>query len=294
MLAASPDVESAANALSALPARTYNPFNLFVSDGVRAFVAVYEDAPSVTELGPGAHVIGNADPNDRDHPKVSRILREAEGVAAGSSARALDALAEICRSHAGGAENPLAQTCIHLRGGEGASGSANPAGYGTRSSMLYKRGTRPEEASFLWSEGKALRERFRRSNPPLARPGSDDRARSRGQDEERGLRRIGSNIRKQNQEAKQNRLSKNIIRYKDDEKPRNEYPKRIISPSAPSDCCTDDNKTTVGTVREVDGFKFAYRICDDCGHAVRYFYPAVEGTSDEVKTYRKWKTYMVQ
>ena len=109
------------------------------------------------------------------------------------------------------------------------------------------------------------------------------------------MRRIGSNIRKQNQEEKQNRLSKNIIRYNDSEKPKNDYPKRIISPSAPSECCKDDtNKTTVGTVREVEGFKFAYRICDSCGHAVRYFYPAVEGTSEEVKTYRKWKSYMVQ
>ena len=35
-------------------------------------------------------------------------------------------------------------------------------------------------------------------------------------------------------------------------------------------------------------------VCDACGHAVRYFSPAVEGTSDEIKTYRKWKTYMVQ
>ena len=108
------------------------------------------------------------------------------------------------------------------------------------------------------------------------------------------MRRIGSNIRKQNQDAKQNRLTKNIIRYSDSEKPKNDYPKRIVSPSAPSDCCTDENKVQVGQIREVEGFKFSYRICETCGHAVRYFYPAVEGTSEEVKTYRKWKTYMVQ
>ena len=108
------------------------------------------------------------------------------------------------------------------------------------------------------------------------------------------MRRIGSNIRKQNAEAKQNRLARNIIRYSETEKPKNEYPKKIVSPPSQSACCTDENRISVGTVREVDGFKFCYRICETCGHAVRFFYPAVEGTSDDVKTYRQWKKYMAQ
>ena len=108
------------------------------------------------------------------------------------------------------------------------------------------------------------------------------------------MRRIGSNIRKQNQDAKQNRVLRNIIKYSDSEKPKNDYPKKIVSPPEPSSCCTDENRTTVGNVREVDGFKFCYKICDTCGHAVRFFYPAVEGTSDAVKSYRSWKKYMVQ
>lgn len=108
------------------------------------------------------------------------------------------------------------------------------------------------------------------------------------------MRRIGSNIRKQNAEDKSKRIVRNIIRYSDEEKPRNDYPKRIVSPSTPGTCCTDENRTTVGTIREVDGFKFCYKICDSCGHAVRFYYPAVEGTSDAVKNYRQWKKYMVQ
>jgi len=108
------------------------------------------------------------------------------------------------------------------------------------------------------------------------------------------LRRIGSNIRKQNSDAKSNRIIRNIIRYNDEEKPRNDYPKRIISPSKPATCCTDENRTVVGNVREVDGFKFCYKICDTCGHAVRFYYPAAEGTSAAVKSYREWKKYMVQ
>ena len=108
------------------------------------------------------------------------------------------------------------------------------------------------------------------------------------------MRRIGSNIRKQNSDAKQNRIIKNIIKYSDDEKPKNDYPKKIISPTQPAACCTDENREVVGTVREVDGFKFCYKICETCGHAVRYYYPAVESTSTAVKSYRSWKKYMVQ
>ncbi len=108
------------------------------------------------------------------------------------------------------------------------------------------------------------------------------------------MRRIGSNIRKQNSEEKANRITKNIIRYTDDEKPRNDYPRRIISPARPSSCCSDGARTMVGTMREVDGFKFCYKICDACGHAVRFYFPASASTSPAVKEYRQWKRYMVQ
>jgi hypothetical protein len=108
------------------------------------------------------------------------------------------------------------------------------------------------------------------------------------------LRRIGSNIRKQSTELKANRVTRNIIRYTDEEKPRNDYPRRIISPVRPSNCCSEDNRETVGNMREVDGFKFCYKICTECGHAVKYYFPAVESTSTAVKEYRQWKRYMVQ
>jgi len=108
------------------------------------------------------------------------------------------------------------------------------------------------------------------------------------------LRRIGSNIRKQTSDVRSNRPTRNIIRYTDEEKPRNDYPKRIISPTQPSACCSDENRVNVGNVREVDGFKFCYRICTQCGYALRFFYPAVESTSDAVKDYRRWKRYMTQ
>jgi hypothetical protein len=108
------------------------------------------------------------------------------------------------------------------------------------------------------------------------------------------VRRIGSNIRKQNSDVKAKRMVRNIIRYSDAEPPRNDYPKRIVSPSRPSNCCSDDNREVVGNTREVDGFKFCYKICAVCGHAVKYYFPAVEATNEAVKEYRQWKRYMVQ
>ena len=108
------------------------------------------------------------------------------------------------------------------------------------------------------------------------------------------MRRIGSNIRKKTSDERSHRLTKNIIHYSADEKPKNDYPKKIVSPPYPSECCTQDNRLTVGNIREVEGFKFCYKICDECGHAVKYFFPATESTSQAVKEYRSWKRYLVQ
>ena len=108
------------------------------------------------------------------------------------------------------------------------------------------------------------------------------------------MRRIGSNIRKQNSDARANRVVRNIIRYTDDEKPRNDYPKRIVSPVSPSACCSDENREMVGNVREIDGFKFCYKICTECGHAVKFYFPSAGSTSAAVKECRQWKRYMDQ
>jgi hypothetical protein len=85
-----------------------------------------------------------------------------------------------------------------------------------------------------------------------------------------------------------------VIVYRDDEKPQNDYPKRIVSPVRPKACCTDENRELVGQVKEIDGFKFCYKICKECGHAVRYFYPAVDSNDEAVREYRAFKRYMAQ
>jgi hypothetical protein len=108
------------------------------------------------------------------------------------------------------------------------------------------------------------------------------------------LRRIGSNIRKKNSEERSHRLTQNIIQYSTEETPKNDYPRKIVSPPRPSPCCTDTNRISVGSVREVEGFKFCYKVCQECGHAVKYFFPAIESTSKAVKKYRESQTYLVQ
>lgn len=108
------------------------------------------------------------------------------------------------------------------------------------------------------------------------------------------MRRIGSNIRKKHSEERSHRLTKNIIFYTDAEPPKNDYPRKIVSPPLPADCCMNANRISVGSIREVEGFKFCYKICQECGHAVKYFFPATESTSDAVKQYRSRQKYLVQ
>ena len=137
----------AAEGLAALPAGAYNPFNLFVADGREAFVAVYAGAPDVTELAPGAHVIGNADPDDRGVPKVARLLDAAERVAAGPREWWMEGLAAICRSHEG--EGPLGAACVHH------------GGYGTRCTTLLSLDAEPSASRLLYAEGPPCRTELR-------------------------------------------------------------------------------------------------------------------------------------
>lgn len=108
------------------------------------------------------------------------------------------------------------------------------------------------------------------------------------------MRRIGSNIRKKASQERSSRVTQNIIHYSTELSPKNDYPREIVSPPRHSDCCTAGNRISVGSLREVEGFKFCYRICQECGHAVKYFFPAMESTSAAVKKYRESQRYLVQ
>ncbi|MFQ5846715.1 MAG: hypothetical protein ACE5IQ_03465 [Candidatus Methylomirabilales bacterium] len=68
---------------------------------------------------------------------------------------------------------------------------------------------------------------------------------------------------------------KTIVEYSTSKKPLNAYPKHIISPSLPRNCCAA-GMVQVGTVQEDErGFRFYYRRCRGCGFTIRYFLPVV-------------------
>jgi uncharacterized protein with NRDE domain len=131
----------AAEAALQLAANAYNPFNLFVADAEHAFAVVYEEKPRVRALAPGAHVIGNADPNDARVPKIARLLGEAERVARGPEPEALEALAALCRSHDARSDSALERTCIHT------------PDYGTRSSTVLRLGAQREADVLRFASG---------------------------------------------------------------------------------------------------------------------------------------------
>ncbi|MDH3213164.1 MAG: NRDE family protein [Myxococcales bacterium] len=119
---AADSADQAAERMEKLATGTYNPFTLFVADRRSAFAVTCVDSPSLLELRPGVHVIGNADPA-KTTPKSERLRKKTEAAASGDAASLLDRLATICRDHDGGGD-PLQDACVHA--GE----------YGTRSSAL--------------------------------------------------------------------------------------------------------------------------------------------------------------
>lgn len=71
--------------------------------------------------------------------------------------------------------------------------------------------------------------------------------------------------------ALQGSIMENIIEFRDDIPPVNEYPRRIVSPTVPSGCCTD-HMERIGR-HEIDAnWRFYYKRCAVCGYSVRCFY----------------------
>jgi uncharacterized protein with NRDE domain len=152
----------AAEQLVGLPADAYNPFNLLVADGEQALVVVYEGRPELRALEPGAHVIGNADPDDRSNAKVARLLDEVEQVAEQPDDQVVDALSALCRSH-DGKGSALNDTCIHA------------GGYGTRSSTLLHLST-GSQAGWWFADGPPCRTSYEDVTPLLRELGRGGRS----------------------------------------------------------------------------------------------------------------------
>lgn len=132
--------KAAADRFANLPKAEFNPFNALVADHEDAFTLVYEDTATVQALEPGAHVIGNADPDADDVPKVARVMERARRAAEQCMDAAVEQLADACREHTS-SEASLDDTCVHL--GE----------YGTRSSMLLVLADEPADRRLLWADG---------------------------------------------------------------------------------------------------------------------------------------------
>jgi uncharacterized protein with NRDE domain len=147
---------AAAESLAPIGRDLYNPFNLFVADALEAFALVYDGAPRLVELAAGAHVIGNADPDARDVPKVRRALERAEAIAAGPVERIAESLAALCRTHEPG--DPRGSTCVHH------------GGYGTRSSTVLRLGSRQD--LLRHADGPPCTSPYRDFTPLLAQLGA--------------------------------------------------------------------------------------------------------------------------
>jgi uncharacterized protein with NRDE domain len=150
-------------ALRALPERAYNPFNLLIADSREAFLLSYRETPKIHGLEPGAHVVGNTDPEDREAPKVKRIRERAEKVAQHLRPSLLDDLAAVCSEH-DSPESPLGDTCVHA------------AAYGTRSSTLLSLGDESfsdavsetsTSSTLLYSDGPPCRTQYLDFTPLL-------------------------------------------------------------------------------------------------------------------------------
>ncbi len=63
----------------------------------------------------------------------------------------------------------------------------------------------------------------------------------------------------------------NIVEYRTDMAPINDYPRRIVSPLTPSACCLA-HMTRVGHSAIDATWRFYYKRCSVCGYTVRCFY----------------------
>jgi hypothetical protein len=77
-----------------------------------------------------------------------------------------------------------------------------------------------------------------------------------------------------------------IIEYRDDETPANDYPRRIVSPTAPSACCVD-RMVRIGEPAFDADWRFFYKRCALCGYTVRCFYaPSLTAIFEAAKEIR--------
>jgi hypothetical protein len=78
----------------------------------------------------------------------------------------------------------------------------------------------------------------------------------------------------------------NIIQFRDDVAPVNEYPRRIVSPTRPSACCTG-HMERIGNPEIDANWRFYYKRCTCCGYSVRCFYaPSLVARLEQARAIR--------
>jgi hypothetical protein len=66
-------------------------------------------------------------------------------------------------------------------------------------------------------------------------------------------------------------MENNIVEYRSDVAPSNDYPRRIVSPLTPSGCCLA-HMERIGQSAFDATWRFYYKRCAVCGYTVRCFY----------------------
>jgi hypothetical protein len=77
-----------------------------------------------------------------------------------------------------------------------------------------------------------------------------------------------------------------IIEYRDGQPATNDYPRRIVSPTAPSACCMQQMER-IGRPAFDAAWRFYYKRCRGCGYTVRCFYaPSILAVLEAAKHIR--------
>ena len=78
-----------------------------------------------------------------------------------------------------------------------------------------------------------------------------------------------------------------IIEFRNDVLPVNDYPRRIVSPTAPSVCCTVGMER-IGDPETDETGQFYYKRCSVCGYSVRSFFaPSPTRVIEQVQQIRR-------
>ncbi len=79
----------------------------------------------------------------------------------------------------------------------------------------------------------------------------------------------------------------NIIEFRNDLPAVNHYPRRIVSPTAPSVCCVTGMEQ-VGAAHSDEAGQFYYMRCRVCGYSVRHFFaPSLARVIEQAKQIRR-------